>query len=197
MSFITRRWFILAATVLVIASAAALALLLPDEAMPGTGNPFSVFVQPGVTIWWLVLAEPSNYAPDSPTGFVFATAANGAFWLLVLWLVVAVVHSSVMRWWFVLAAAPVLVIASAAVLALLASTEVIPSAVENLLYWFVSPGAFVWWLTQGSLFGAAAPSSPTGIAFAAAINGAFWLLVLWLVVAVARAVRRMFSAPPS
>ena len=93
MSSITRRWFILAATVLVIASAAALALLLPDEAMPGTGNPFSVFVQPGVTIWWLVLAEPSNYAPDSPTGFVFATAANGAFWLLVLWLVVAVARA--------------------------------------------------------------------------------------------------------
>ena len=104
MSPITRRWFTLAATVLVIASAAVLALLVPDDVMPIVGNPFSVFVQPGVTIWWL---------------------------------------------------------------------------------------------TQGSLFGGAAPSSPTGIAFAAAANGAFWLLVLWFVVAVARAVRRMFSAPPS
>ena len=196
MSLITRRWFILAATVLVIASAAVLALLLPDEVMPGAGNPFSVFVQPGVTIWWLVLAEPSSYAPDSPTGFAFAAAENGAFWLLVLWLAAAIVHSSVTRWWFVLAA-PVLAIASAAALALLASTEVIPSAVKNPLYGFVSPGAFVWWLAQGSLFGAAAPSSPTGIAFAAAINGAFWLLVLWFVVVVVRAVRRMFSAPPS
>ena len=196
MSPITRRWFILAATVLVIASAAVLALLLPDDVMPIVGNPFSVFVQPGVTIWWLVLAEPFSYAPASPTGFAFAAAANGAFWLLVLWLVVAIVHGSFTRWWFVLAA-PVLAIASAAALALLASTEVIPSAVENPLYGFVGPGAFVWWLAQGSLFGGAAPSSSTGIAFAAAINGAFWLLVLWFVVAVARAVRRMFSAPPS
>ena len=196
MSPITRRWFILAATVLVIASAAVLALLLPDDVMPIVGNPFSVFVQPGVTIWWLVLAEPFSYAPASPTGFAFAAAANGAFWLLVLWLVVAIVHGSFTRWWFVLAA-PVLAIASVAALALLASTEVIPSAVENPLYGFVGPGAFVWWLAQGSLFGGAAPSSSTGIAFAAAINGAFWLLVLWFVVAVARAVRRMFSAPPS
>ena len=195
MSPITRRWFILAATVLVIASAAVLAWLLPDHVMPSVGTPFSVFVQPGAAIWWLVLAEPFSYAPASPTGFAFAVAANGAFWLLVLWLAVAIVRGSVTRWWFVLAA-PVLAIASAAALALLASTEVIPSVVRNPLSGFAGPGAFVWWLAQGSLFGGAAPSSPTGIAFAAAINGAFWLLVLWFVVAVARAVRRMFSAPP-
>jgi len=93
MSPITRRWFILAATVLVIASAAVLALLVPDDVMPIVGNPFSVFVQPGVTIWWLVLAELFSYAPASPTGFAFAAAANGAFWLLVLWFVVAVARA--------------------------------------------------------------------------------------------------------
>lgn len=187
---ITCRWFILAATVLVIASAAVLAWLLPDHVMPSVGTPFSVFVQPGAAIWWLVLAEPFSYAPASPTGFAFAVAANGAFWLLVLWLAVAIVRGSVTRWWFVLAA-PVLAIASAAALGLHTST--FPSAVINPLSRFVGPGVTVWWFVLGNLF-SSTPSSPAGIAFAAITNAALWLLVLWFVVAIVRAIRRMLCA---
>ena len=98
------------------------------------------------------------------------------------------------RWW--LLAATVLAIASAAGLALLASGEVIPSVVRDPLFDFVQPGVTVWWFVLGGPF-RSAPSLPTGIAFAAATNAALWLLGLWFVVAIVRAVRRMFAAPPS
>jgi len=102
--------------------------------------------------------------------------------------------SSVTRLWWLLAAS-VLAIASAAALALLASGEVIPSAVRNPFFDFVQPGVSVWWLVLGGPF-RSAPTSPSGIAFAAA-NAALWLLPLWLVVSVVRAVRRRLAAPPS
>jgi hypothetical protein len=103
--------------------------------------------------------------------------------------------SSVTRQWWLLAAA-VLAIASVAALALLASAEVIPSVIRDPLLGFVHPGTTVWWLVLGGPF-RSAPFSPTGIAFAAATNTALWLLVLWLTVAIARAVWRMLAAPPS
>jgi hypothetical protein len=97
------------------------------------------------------------------------------------------------RWWWFLAAA-VLTIASAAVLVLFASAEVVPSVVRNPLSDFVQPGVTVWWFVLGGPF-RYAPSSPAGIAFAAAANAALWLLVLRLTAAVVRAFRRMFAAP--
>jgi hypothetical protein len=54
---------------------------------------------------------------------------------------------------------------------------------------FCTVGVTVWWFVLGGPF-RSAPSSPAGIAFAAA-NAALWLLVLLFVVAVVRAVRRM------
>jgi len=103
--------------------------------------------------------------------------------------------SSVARQWWLLAAA-VLAITSTAALVMLASVEVIPSVVRDPLLEFVQPGVTVWWFVLGGPF-RSAPSSPAGIAFAAATNTALWLLLLWLIVAVARAVRRMLAAPPS
>lgn len=92
------------------------------------------------------------------------------------------------RWWIFTATA--LAIASAAALALLGSGRVIPSVVRNPLFDFVQPGVTLWWFVLGGPF-RSAPSSPAGIAFAAAANAALWLLVLLFVVAVVRAVRRM------
>ena len=103
--------------------------------------------------------------------------------------------SRITRWRWVIAAA-VLAIASAAALALLASGKVIPSVARNPFLDFVQPGVTIWWFVLGGPF-RSAPSSPAGIAFAAVTNAALWLLVLWLVVAIVRAVRRMLAAPPS
>jgi len=90
----------------------------------------------------------------------------------------------------------VLLVASAATLALLVSGKVIPSVVRNPLHDFVQPGVAVWWLVLGGPF-RSNPSSPSGIAFATAVNAALWLLVLWFVVTIGRAVSRMLAASPS
>ena len=103
--------------------------------------------------------------------------------------------SSVARQWWLLAAA-VLAITSVAALAMLASAEVIPSVVRDPLLEFVQPGVTVWWFVLGGPF-RSAPSSPAGIAFAAATNTALWLLVLWLAVVIGRAIRRMLAATRS
>jgi hypothetical protein len=71
-----------------------------------------------------------------------------------------------------------------------------PVTVRNPLYNFVQPGVTVWWLVLGGPF-RSFPHSPVGIAFTAATNAALWLLVLWFVVAIVRAVRRMLAAPTS
>lgn len=103
--------------------------------------------------------------------------------------------SSVMRQWWLLATT-LLAIASVAVLALLASAEVIPSVVRDPLLGFVHPGTTVWWFVLGGPF-RSAPSSPTGIAFAATANTALWLLMFWFVLVIGRAVRRMIAATRS
>jgi len=195
MSPVTRRWFVLAAMILVVTSAAVLALLFPDI-MPIIREAFSMFVQPGVTLWWFVLAEPFSNAPSSPSEFAFAAATNGAFWLLALWLAVAIVRGPITRLWFVLAAT-LLAIASAASLGVLAWNKPLPPAIYEPFAMFVNPGSVVWWFAQGTLFGGSRPSSPDGIAIAIAANTAFWLLMLWFVVVTVRAARRMFAASHS
>ena len=95
---------------------------------------------------------------------------------------------------FILVAAAVLSIVSAGALALLGSGEVIPSVVRDPISDFVQPGVTVWWLVLGGPF-RSAPSSLTGIAFAAASNAALWLLVIWFAVAIVRSFRRMFTTP--
>ena len=96
------------------------------------------------------------------------------------------------RWW--LSAAAIVATGSAGALAWLASGEVIPSAARDRLVDFVQPGVTVWWFVLAGPF-RTAPSSPAGIAFAAAANTACWLLVLWCAVAGVRAVRRRLAAP--
>jgi hypothetical protein len=90
----TRRWWLLAGAALTLASAAAVGLLGAQTAMPSVfRNPLHDFVQPGVTMWWLVLGGPFRSAPSSLSGIAFAAAANAALWLLVLWLAVLIVNA--------------------------------------------------------------------------------------------------------
>ena len=94
MSPISRRWRLVTAAVLAIISAAALALLATAEVIPSAvRNPLSDFVQPGVTVWWLVLGGPFRSAPSSPTGIAFAAAANATLWVMALWFVEVVVRA--------------------------------------------------------------------------------------------------------
>jgi len=87
-----RSWFV-AAAVLAIISAAILTTLDSAETIPSViRNPISEFVEPGVTVWWLVLGGPFRSAPSSATSIAFAATANAALWLLVVLFVVAVVH---------------------------------------------------------------------------------------------------------
>jgi hypothetical protein len=87
---IARKWWLLVAAVLMVASAGALALLASGAVIPSLlRNPLFNFVQPGVTVWWLVLGGPFRVAPASPSGIAFAAFANAALWLLVLWLAVS------------------------------------------------------------------------------------------------------------
>jgi hypothetical protein len=81
------------------------------------------------------------------------------------------------RW---LAAAAALALASAAALAWLASGDVIPSVIRDPLYYFVQPGVTLWWLAMAGPF-RSAPSSMTGIAFAAVANAALWVGLLWCI----------------
>ena len=94
------------------------------------------------------------------------------------------------RSWFL--AAAVLAVVSGAALALLVSPEVTPAVLRNPLSDFAQPGVTVWWLVLGGPF-RSAPSSPSGIAFAAAANAALWSLVLLFVVVVVRILRRMLA----
>lgn len=96
------------------------------------------------------------------------------------------------RWW--LFAVAVLAIASAAALAWLDSEAIIPSVVRDPLSTFVQPGVTVWWFVLGTLF-STVPSSAGGIAFAAGANAVLWSLVLWIGMAIVRAVRRRLARP--
>jgi hypothetical protein len=93
MSRVTRWWWLFAVAVLAIASAAALALLASGEVIASAvRDPLSNFVQPGVTVWWLVLGGPFRAAPVSAAGIAFAAGSNAALWSLVLWFAAALVR---------------------------------------------------------------------------------------------------------
>ena len=101
-------------------------------------------------------------------------------------------HFVARRVWLVVAAA--LVGVSAAVLAWLASGSVIASWIRDPLSTFVQPGVTIWWFVLGGPF-RSAPYSATGIAFAAATNALFWLLVVWLARGVIGAIQRRLASP--
>jgi hypothetical protein len=95
MNPLTRRWWLIAVGALAITSAAALALLASGEVIPSVvRDPLSIFVQPGVTVWWFVLGGPFRAAPSSATGIAFAAGTNAAVWSLVLWFGVAIVGAA-------------------------------------------------------------------------------------------------------
>lgn len=179
--------------ILMVASTALLEVLPPDKLMSVNSDSLSMFLRPGVIVWWLLLAEPLSYAPPSLGEMAFTAIANGALWLLALWFIVAIGRNLVTRWWFVLAA-PLLATASVAALALLVSRETVPSAVRGPFSMFAEPGVSIWWLLHGGLFDYY-PTSTVSIAFAAAANAAFWILLLGIGVATVRVARRLLKVP--
>ena len=93
MRSVSLRFWLLAAAMLATASAAILALLASGVSIPSlVRNPLSDFVQPGISIWWLVLGGPFRTIPYSAWGIAFAAAANAASWLLALWIAVVFVR---------------------------------------------------------------------------------------------------------
>ena len=94
------------------------------------------------------------------------------------------------RWWIITMA--LLVLASAAAMILLSSAIEMYSMIRNPMSAFAQPGITVWWFVLGGPF-RYGPDSPGGIAFAAVINVAFWLSALWLFVALARVLFRLFT----
>jgi hypothetical protein len=95
---VTLRWWLFSAAVLAIASVVALTFLGTVDVIPSVvRDPLSQFVGPGVALWWLVLGGPFRSAPSSPSGVVFAAAANAALWLPLFWIAVAIVRA-VRRW---------------------------------------------------------------------------------------------------
>lgn len=90
----SRRALSLVAIVVAVVSATALALIVSGDVVPSwLRDPLYDFVQPGVAVWWLVLGGPFRTLPASPAGIAFAAAANVAFWLPGVWIVMIVVRT--------------------------------------------------------------------------------------------------------
>ena len=93
MSVAARKWWLLAAAMLAVASMTALAVLASGEVIPSRlRNPMAEFVEPGVDVWWLILGGPFRSAPSSLVGIAFAALTNATLWLLVLWFVMLIVR---------------------------------------------------------------------------------------------------------
>lgn len=91
MRLVAPKWWVLAAAVLTDASSAALALLASGEVIPSVvRNPLTEFVQPGVTVWWLVRGGPFRSAPSSQVEIALGALINAALWSLVLWVAMLV-----------------------------------------------------------------------------------------------------------
>jgi len=187
------RWLAMAAVVLAIAS--TVALLSGPEIMSLHRTALNVFIQPGVIVWWIILAGPYQFSPTTLTGYAAIVVANTGCWLLALRFVVALARGSVTRLWYVIAT-PVLTVTSLAIVIMRESTRMIPSIVRDPLANFVDPGVTVWWLAMGTIF-RSFPSSPGEMAFAALANTAFWLFAFWLLVVAARFLHRRCKRKPS
>jgi len=88
----------LAGVVLLVSSTSSLIVLTSGETIPSSiRDPLFTFVQPGVSVWWLVLAGPFRTNPSSPAGIAVAALANTGGWILALWLIVAIVRR-LRRW---------------------------------------------------------------------------------------------------
>jgi hypothetical protein len=74
-----------AGAVLTIASAGVYIELAGGSQLPSViRNPLANFAQPGMTVWWFALGGPFQTGPLTPRGIVFASLANGLFWLLLV-----------------------------------------------------------------------------------------------------------------
>ena len=78
---------------LILASAAAMLLLSSAVALTSVIRyPISAFAEPGIAMWWLILGGPFQVGPQSSGGLLFTATGNTAFWLLILWLPVALLR---------------------------------------------------------------------------------------------------------
>jgi hypothetical protein len=92
MSRLVRKSWLWAAAGLLVTSAAIPGLLASALVIPSwLRSPLTDFVQPGITVWWLVLGGPFQTGPSSPGGIAFAAIANAGLWLLVVVPIVAIV----------------------------------------------------------------------------------------------------------
>jgi hypothetical protein len=90
---IDRRRWLFAAALPALASAAALTVPDSERTIPSVvRDPVSDFVQPGLTVWWLVRGGPFRSASSSP-GIAFAALTNAAVWLPVLWLAMVIARA--------------------------------------------------------------------------------------------------------
>jgi hypothetical protein len=191
------RWRFLAGAAVVLActSTVALAVLPAPDIMAIHRTALNVFVQPGVVLWWLLLAGPYQFAPTTLAGYSAIVIANTGCWCLGLWCVAAVARGAVTRLGYLLLT-PGLAVASLAIMVMRGSSRMIPSVVRDPLANFVDPGVTAWWLILGNLF-QSFPSSLAGMAFAALANTLLWLLALRMLVAVSGFVRRKIRKSPS
>jgi len=116
----------LAALVLVIATTVALAVLPANEIMALRRTALNVFVQPGVIVWWLVMAGPNQFSPTTYAGYEAIVVANTGCWLQAMWFMFNVASGAVTRRWYAIAA-PVLTMASLAIVVMRESNKMIPS----------------------------------------------------------------------
>jgi len=190
-----KTWRVMLPTAAVLAAVSAVALAaLPAEAVMSIHRTaLNTFIQPGVMVWWLLLAGPYQFAPASLAGYAMIVAANTTCWCLALALAAALARGAVTRVWY-LVAGPLLVLASLAILVLRASNAMVPSIVLDPLARFVVPGVTAWWLTLGALF-QTYPSSPIGVVFAGLCNALFWFGAFRLLVAGVAFLRRKLGRP--
>jgi len=88
-----RLWWLLVACLLVAVSAGGMLFINSGKIIASAiRNPIASFVEPGVSLWWVVLGGPFQSSPSSGGGIAFAAIANGILWLLPLWLVVVVLR---------------------------------------------------------------------------------------------------------
>jgi hypothetical protein len=189
----TQRWFALGVVAMAVANSVALAVLPAPGILAIHRTALNVFVQPGVIVSWLALAGPYQFSPATFAGYAANVVANICCWLLALWFMFKLANGAVTRRWYSVAA-PVMAVASLAIMVMRESNRMVPSVVRDPLVKFVEPGVAVWWLAFGNMF-QGSPSSRSGMALAALANSAFWLFIIWFLVAAVKFIRRKVSRP--
>lgn len=92
------RMLLLAFFLLGLLSVASLELIGTSLVLPSwIRDPLYSFVQPGTTVWWLILGGPFQTFPHSAPGIALAVLANAGLWSLALWVLVAFIRAMLRR----------------------------------------------------------------------------------------------------